>query len=74
MVSKVGLSLEVDSDNLIRNEYVTVKIECKDLFKVPTIVDGLLDFHFFMITTSKEVPQEGYTNLAANKWIRNEVV
>jgi hypothetical protein len=44
VVSKVGLPLEVDKKNLNKNDYVRVKIGCRDVTKVPTSVDGLLDF------------------------------
>jgi hypothetical protein len=29
------------------NEYVRVKIGCRDVTKVPAKVDGLLDFNFY---------------------------
>jgi hypothetical protein len=43
----VGLALEVDRENLNRYEYVKVKIGYRDVTKVPTKIDGLLDFHFY---------------------------
>jgi hypothetical protein len=53
VASKVGLPLEVDKDSLHKNDYVRVKIGCRDVTKVPASVDGLLDFHF-MTMSSRE--------------------
>lgn len=47
VASKVGLPMEVGKDNLHKNDYVRVKIGCRDVTKVPTSVDGLLDFQFY---------------------------
>jgi hypothetical protein len=47
VASKVGLPLEVDRDSLNKNDYVRVKIGCKDVTKVPASIDGVLDFHFY---------------------------
>ena len=47
VASKVGLPLEVDRDSLNKNDYVRVKIGCRDITKVPASVDGVLDFHFY---------------------------
>lgn len=44
VASKVGLPLEVDRDSLNKNDYVIVKIGCRDVTKVPASVDGPLDF------------------------------
>jgi hypothetical protein len=46
VASKVGLPSEVDKDNLHKNDYVRVKIGCRDVTKV-LAVDGLLDFQFY---------------------------
>ena len=43
VASKVGLPLEVDRENLTKHEFFRVKIGCRDLTKVSTKVDGLLD-------------------------------
>lgn len=72
VASKVGLPLEVDKDNLHKNDYVRVKIGCRDVTKVLASVDGLLDFQFYDYFFQREVPQEGYTNPARTQWIRNE--
>jgi len=72
VASKVGLPLEVDKVSLNKSDYVRVKIGCKDVTKVPASVDGVLDFHFYDYFFQREVPQEGYTNPAGTKWIRNE--
>lgn len=72
VASKVGLPLEVDKDSLHKNDYVRVKIGCRDVTKVPASVDGVLDFHFYDYFFQREVPQEGYTNTSGTKWIRNE--
>lgn len=68
---KVGLPFEVDRKNM-KKEYVRVKIGCRDVAKVPTVVAGLLDFHFCDYKFQREVPQEGFTNKDGNKWIRTE--
>ena len=47
VASKVGLPLEVHRDSLNKNDFVRVKIGCRDVAKVPTSVDGVLDFHFY---------------------------
>jgi hypothetical protein len=47
VASKVGLPSEVDKDNLHKNDYVRVKIGCRDVTKVLASVDGLLDFQFY---------------------------
>jgi hypothetical protein len=47
VASKVGLPLEVDKDSLNNNDYVRVKIGCKDVTKVPDSIDWVLDFHFY---------------------------
>lgn len=70
--SKVGLPLEVDKDNLNKNECVRVKIGYRDVTKVHAVVDDLLDFHFYDYHFQREVFQEAYTNPAGNKWIRND--
>jgi hypothetical protein len=44
VTSKVGLPLDVDKENLNKNDYVRVKIRCRDVTKVPASIDGLLDF------------------------------
>uniref|UniRef100_K3ZCJ0 CCHC-type domain-containing protein n=1 Tax=Setaria italica TaxID=4555 RepID=K3ZCJ0_SETIT len=64
--SLVGIPLEVDRLNLKRWEYVRVKIGCRNVSKVPAIVEGLLDLHFYDFTFQREVPTEGITNLAGN--------
>jgi hypothetical protein len=72
VASKVGLPLEVDKENLHKNDYVRVKIGCRDVTKVPASVDGVLDFNFYDYFFQREVPQDGFTNPSGNKWIRNE--
>jgi hypothetical protein len=72
VASKVGLPLEVDKDSLTKNDYVRVKIGCRDVTKVPASVDGVLDFHFYDYFFQREVPQDGYTDVSRTKWIRNE--
>jgi hypothetical protein len=72
VASKVGLPLEVDKENLSKNEYVRVKIDCRDVTKVLASVDGLLDFQFYDYFFQREVPQDEYTNPASTQWIRND--
>ncbi|CAN6285278.1 unnamed protein product [Urochloa humidicola] len=69
--SLVGVPLEVDKANLKRFEYVRVKIGCRDITKVPATVEGLLDRHIYDFSFQREVPTEGFTNLAGNTWTRN---
>ena len=56
VASKVGLPLEVHRDSLNKNDFVRVKIGCRDVAKVPTSVDGVLDFHFYDYFFQREVP------------------
>jgi hypothetical protein len=72
VASKVGLPLEVDKDSLNKNDFVRVKIGCRDVTKVPASVDGVLDFHFYDYFFQREVPQDGFTDSSGTKWIRNE--
>jgi hypothetical protein len=72
VASKVGLPMEVDRDSLYINDYVRVKIGCRDVTKVPASVDGVLDFNFYDYFFQREVPQDGYTDSTGIKWIRNE--
>ncbi|CAN6381079.1 unnamed protein product [Urochloa humidicola] len=69
--SMVGVPLEVDKVNLKRWEFVRVKIGCRDLQKVPAVVEGLLDFHFYVFSFQREVVVEGTINSAGNTWTRN---
>jgi hypothetical protein len=62
VASKGGLPLEVDKDSLHKNDFVRVKIGCRDVTKVPASVDGVLDFYFYDYFFQREVPQEGVTN------------
>ena len=38
--------------------------------KVPAVVEGLMDFHFYDFTFQREVPVEGITNSAGTQWTR----
>jgi hypothetical protein len=69
VASLVGIPLEVDKANLKRWEYVRVKIGCKDITKVPAVVEGLLDMHFYDFVFQREV-QESYSKQAWNTWTR----
>lgn len=70
MASLMGISLEVDKNNMRRWEYVRVKIRCRDVSKAPAIVEGLLDLHFFDFNFQREVVMGGSTS-AWNTWTRN---
>lgn len=70
LASLVGLPLEVDKGNLKWWEFARVKIGCSDIEKVPAIVEGLLDFHFYDFIFQREVPIKGVTNAAGTKWTR----
>ena len=70
IASLVGIPLEVDSTNIKRWEFIRVKIGCRDITKVPAVVEGMLDFHFYDFTFQREVPQEGVTNAAGTSWTR----
>ncbi|CAO2143048.1 unnamed protein product, partial [Urochloa humidicola] len=69
--SLVGIPLEVDKASLKRWDFVRVKIGCRDITKVPTKVEGLLDLHFYEFTFQREVQVEGGTNAAGNVWTRS---
>jgi hypothetical protein len=71
VASCVGLPLEVDQNNLKRGDFVRVKIGCRDIRKVPAVVECLLDLHFYDFTFVREVPSDGSTNAAGTKWTRN---
>jgi hypothetical protein len=70
VASLVGIPLEVDKVNLKRWEYVRVKIGCRDITKVPAVVEGLLDLHFYDFTFQKEIQVEGHTQPGWNTWTR----
>jgi hypothetical protein len=71
VASLVGLPLEVDKANLKRWDYVRVKIGCKDITKVPAVVEGLLDMHFYDFSFQREVQVEGSNNPGWNTWTRS---
>jgi hypothetical protein len=50
VASLVGIPLEIDKNNMKRWEYVRVEIGCSDITKVPAVVEGLLDLHFYDFT------------------------
>jgi hypothetical protein len=60
----------VDKVNLKRWEYVRVKIGCRDITKVPAVVEGLLDLHFYDFTFQREIQVEGHTQPGWNTWTR----
>uniref|UniRef100_A0A0A9GUN4 DUF4283 domain-containing protein n=1 Tax=Arundo donax TaxID=35708 RepID=A0A0A9GUN4_ARUDO len=68
--SLVGLSLELDKRNLTKFDYVRVKIGCRDVTKVPAIMERMLGKHFYDFYFQREILQEGSTNPAGNKWVR----
>lgn len=45
--SFVGLPMQVDMENLTKFEFVRVKIGCRDITKVPAVVNGMLEFMFY---------------------------
>lgn len=71
VASLVGIPLEVDKPNIKKWEYVRVKIGCRDITKVPAVVEGLLDLHFFDFTFQREVPSEQHTRPGWNTWNRS---
>jgi hypothetical protein len=60
----------VDKVNLKRWEYVRVNIGCRDITKVPAVVEGLLDLHFYDFTFQREMQVEGHTHPGWNTWTR----
>jgi len=68
--SLVGVPLEVDSANLKRWDFVRIRIGYKDITKVPAVVEGLLDLHFYDFPFQMKVPQQGTTNAAGTRWTR----
>jgi hypothetical protein len=70
VASLVGIPLEVDKLNTKRWEYVRVKIGCKDITKVPAVVEGLMDLHFYDFIFQREVPAENQTKSHWNTWTR----
>jgi hypothetical protein len=71
VASLVGIPLEVDKVNLKIWEYVRVKIGCRDITKVPAVVEGLLDLHFYDFTFQREIQVEGHTQPGWNTWTRS---
>ncbi|KAK3121153.1 hypothetical protein QOZ80_8BG0647150 [Eleusine coracana subsp. coracana] len=45
--SLIGLSLKVDEENVMKNEYVRVKTGCKNVAKVPVVVEGELGTYLY---------------------------
>jgi hypothetical protein len=70
VASLVWMPLEVDKNNLKRWEYVRVKIGCKDIAKVPAVVEGLLKMHFYDFIFRREVPTYTHSKPAWNTWTR----
>jgi len=50
---------------------VRVKIGCRDMRKVPAIVECLLDLYFYDFTFVREVPSEVAGTSTGNKWTRS---
>ena len=48
-----------------------VKIGCRDMRKVPAIVECLLDLYFYDFTFVREVPSEVAGTSTGNKWTRS---
>jgi hypothetical protein len=71
VASLVGIPLEVDKINLKKWEYVRVKIGCKDITKVPAVVEGLLDLHFYDFIFQREIHIEGHNQPGWNTWTRS---
>jgi hypothetical protein len=67
----VGIPLEVDKVNLKKWDYVRVKIGCKSIAKVPDVVEGLLDMHFYDFIFQREVVTEMANKTPWNTWTRN---
>jgi hypothetical protein len=70
VASLVGLPLKVDKNNLKRWEYVRVKIGCKDITKVPAVVEDLLEMHFYDFAFQREVSTGNHNKPAWNTWTR----
>ncbi|KAK3141743.1 hypothetical protein QOZ80_4BG0337790 [Eleusine coracana subsp. coracana] len=70
--SLVGKAKEIDVDNRFKFEYVRAAIECRDITKVASVVEGNLGGFFYDFFLQREVPQEGTTNPAGNQWVRND--
>lgn len=64
--------MEVDADIMSKFDYVRVKIGCRDVTKVLAVVNGMIDFLFYDFKFQREVIQDGTTNPAGNKWVRND--
>jgi hypothetical protein len=60
----------VDKANLKRWDNFRVKTGCKDINKVPKVVEGLLDMHFYDFTFQREVVSENAKKLSWNTWTR----
>ena len=69
-ISFVPSLVGLDTGNMKRWDFTRVKIGCRDITKVPGVVEGLLDFHFYDLIFQREVPSEGVANTAGTKWIR----
>lgn len=72
MASLVGLPIEVDKANLMRWDFLRVKIGYRDITKVPSTFEGVIDLHLYDFTFQREVPTEGISNSLGTKWVRTE--
>lgn len=70
--SLVGLTQEVDIDNMSKFDYVRIRISCRNVDMVPAKVDGALGKLLYDFTFEREVALEGKTNLAGNQWVRTD--
>lgn len=72
IASLVGKAKEVDQDAVMKFDFVRVKIACRDINKVPAVVEGVLGESFCDFFFQREVQKEGFTNPAGNQWIRKD--
>ena len=68
----MGKLKEIDKENMFKFEYVRVKIVCREVAKVPAVVEGNLGDYLYDFGFKREVLQEGSTNPADNRWIMKD--
>lgn len=72
VASLVGRAKHVDKENIFKMDFVRVKIQCRNINKVPVVVKGLLGEFLYDFKFQREIVQVDTTNPTGNQWIRED--
>uniref|UniRef100_A0A0A9E9D2 Uncharacterized protein n=1 Tax=Arundo donax TaxID=35708 RepID=A0A0A9E9D2_ARUDO len=56
--SLVGRTLEIDEASMFKQDYVRIKIGCRDVAKVLATTEGALDDYFYDFIFEREIPED----------------